>query len=115
MDADQITPAVERKRAAQHIQAMSGMVPFLCTMFLCINTYAQQSNSTVSYALNDIPDSAVALKTDTTGSAGTTMKNYLLEQRDVYDVLRMLFGLDITPSDTVSQEKGTLYVAAIPG
>ncbi len=115
MDADQIPPAVERKRAAQHIQAMSGMVPFLCSMFLCINTYAQQSNGNVSYALNDIPDSAVAFKTDTTGSAGTTMKNYLLEQRDVYDVLKMLFGLDITPSDTVSKEKGTLYVAAIPG
>ena len=43
------------------------------------------------------------------------MKNYLCEQRDVYDVLKMLFGLDISSSDTASKEKGTLYVAAIPG
>lgn len=27
-----------------------GMVPFLCSTFLCINTYAQQSNLPVHYS-----------------------------------------------------------------
>jgi hypothetical protein len=42
------------------------------------------------------------------------MKSYLEEQRDVFDILKMLFNIDITSSDTVSKEKGKLYVAAIP-
>jgi hypothetical protein len=51
---------------------------------------------------------------DTTRSSPGVADVPLAEQRDVYDVLRTLFGIDVTSSDTVRKEKGTLYVAAIP-
>jgi len=52
---------------------------------------------------------------DPTDSAATITRNYLLEQRDVFDILKMLFHIDITSSDTVSKERGKLYIAALPG
>lgn len=114
MDTVRMTPGVDRKLTAGYIRKLSGMVPYLCSTFLCINTYAQQSNIHVNYSLKDAADSAGVLKTDTIDSAGTMMKSYLAEQRDAFDILKMLFNMDITPSDTVSKEKGKLYVAAIP-
>ncbi len=115
MEAKQMSPGVERKRAERDIRAIGGMVSFLFSAFLSINMYAQQSNFHENYSMNDTLDSAGAFKTDTADSASTMMKSYLAQQRDVYDVLKMLFGLDITSSDTASKEKGKLYVAAIPG
>jgi hypothetical protein len=76
--------------------------------------YAQQSNIHENYPLNDAADSAGVQKTGTTDSGGTMAKNYLAEQRDIYDILKMLFNMDTTPSDTVSKEKGKLYIAALP-
>ncbi len=45
---------------------------------------------------------------------GTDMKSGLAGQRDVYDILKMLFNIDLAASDTVSREEGKLYVAALP-
>jgi len=42
------------------------------------------------------------------------MRSTLAGQRDVFDVLRSLFDIDLTPTDTANKEKGILYVAAIP-
>jgi hypothetical protein len=64
--------------------------------------------------LKDAADSAGVLKTDTTDYAGTKLRSYLAEQRDVFDILKMLFNIDITSSDTVDKVKGKLYAAAIP-
>jgi hypothetical protein len=65
-----------------------GMVLLLCSTFLCITTYAQQSNTHGEHSLKDAADSAGALKTDTTGSAGSMVKSHLPEQRDVFDILK---------------------------
>lgn len=91
-----------------------GMVLLPCSTFLCINTYAQQSNTPAAHSLKVVADSAGVLKTDTTDSAGSMVKSHLPEQRDVFDILKMLFNIDITSSDTVSKVKGKLYAAAIP-
>ena len=97
-------PEVDRKLRTGCIPKLRGMVPFLCSTFMCINTYAQQSNIDVNHSLKDPTD-----------SAATITRNYLLEQRDVFDILKMLFHIDITSSDTVSKERGKLYIAALPG
>jgi hypothetical protein len=55
-----------------------------------------------------------AAKKNTTASLGTKATNSLADQRDVFDVLDMLFNLNISSSDTSVKEKGKLYVAAIP-
>ena len=115
MDAHRITPVAKRVRAARCIGAINGIIPFLFSTFLCLNIYAQPSNNNVNYSLNDIADSARAFKADTALPSGASAKTLFAERRDVYDVLEMLFGLYIAPSDTASKEKGKLYVAAIPG
>ncbi len=106
MDTIRMIPWVDRK--------FNGIVLFLCSTFLSINTYAQQSNFDVNQSSKDSVYSVGVFKTDTTDSARTIMKSNLSEQRDIYDILKMLFNIDITSSDTVSKEKGTLYVAALP-
>jgi hypothetical protein len=65
-----------------------GMVLFSCSTFLCITSYAQQSNAHGEHSLKDAADSAGALKTNTTGSAGSMVKSHLPEQRDVFDILK---------------------------
>ncbi len=91
------------------------MMVFLESMFLCISTHAQQSNIHENYSLRDAADSSGVLNTDIADSAGILMKSHPVKQRDVYDILKMLFNIDIAPSDTAGKEKGKLYVAAIPG
>ena len=85
-----------------------------CSAFLCVRTYAQQSNIHENYAFSGAADPIGVRTTDTTHSAGTAMKSDLADQRDVFDILKMLFNIDITSADTVSKVKGRLYVAAIP-
>ena len=97
-------PEVDRKLRTGCIPKLRAMVPFLCSTFMCINAYAQQSIINVNHSLRDPTDSAV-----------TMTRSYLSEQRDVFDILKMLFNIDITSSDTVSKEKGKLYIAALPG
>ena len=109
-----MTPGGGRKRRPGYFRKPACMVPFLCSTFLCIQTYAQQLNIDIYHSLKESADSAGVLKTDTADSADTILKNNLADQRDVFDILRILFNIDITSSDTVSKEKGTLYVAALP-
>ena len=86
----------------------------VCSTFLCVSTYAQQSNIHGNYAFNGAADPTGIRTTDTTHSAGTAMNGDLADQRDVFDILKMLFNIDITSADTVSKVKGRLYVAVLP-
>ena len=51
---------------------------------------------------------------DTTKSTAGVRDVPLGDKRDVYDLLRTIFGIDVSSSDTVQKKNGTLYVAAIP-
>jgi hypothetical protein len=93
---------------------VGGILLFLCSAFLSINAYAQQSSVHENQHTIRTVDSAAAIRADSADSGETTMKNYMAEQRDIYDILKMVLNIDITSSDTVSKEKGTLYVAALP-
>ncbi len=93
---------------------VGGILLFLCPAFLSINAYAQQSNVHENQHTDRTVDSAAAIRADSADTGETTMKNYMAEQRDIYDILKMVLNIDITSSDTVSKEKGTLYVAALP-
>ncbi len=114
MDNVQMTPGIDRKRTAGYFRKISDVVAFLCSTFLCVNSYAQQSNIGMNYCLKDGADSTGVFIAEPTGSPGTTMKSDLAEQRDAFDILKMLFNMDISSSDTVRKEKGKLYMAAMP-
>jgi hypothetical protein len=59
-------------------------------------------------------DTARAHTPDTAGAAREMTQVNLTDRRDVIDILKGLFDLDITDADTTRKEKGTLYVAALP-
>ena len=101
-DTIQMIPEVDRKLRTGCIPKLRAMVPFLCSTFMCINTYAQQPIIDVNHSLKDPSNSAV-----------TMTRSYLSEQRDVFDILKMLFSIDITSLDTVSKRKGkAIYSSA---
>ncbi len=109
-----MTQAEHRRLIAAHIRKIGGSVSLLCSTVLCLSVYAQQGANNVNTFAKDTAGLADVVNRDTTHSGVRKIESNPSDQRDIYDVLKMLLNIDITPSDTVSKEKGKLYVAALP-
>jgi len=88
---------------------------FLCVSFMRMSMCGQQSNFGGAHSSNFPGDSTGVHNAYPTYSTAAAAGNNLPEQRDVFDILKSLFNIELTTSDTISKEKGKLYVAALPG